>query len=211
MSDFDNARAAGSFANGRVLALQRALLGKGPLRSSACASLAQLRRLGTPGSGSWIQVGNILFDGMPGEDLKRHEQEMMVNAVSCALKLYARHQQGKEGRMALTPPSEGERRKGFGWSCRKIEKDLDKSQGVRRRMQSLESVRDLSGAEFFLRGLIDLMRGKEVQVDYYLLARDLYLIQIPGLRDRVFMEWARDYYAESAVTVEDDSATNGDE
>ena len=194
----DAARSAGAFANGRVLSLQRQFLRGGSASSGARATLARLRKLGTPGGGSWILVGGELFDGLPDEGLSSRDQERMVGAVSCALKLYACHQQGKERPMALEPPAEkgGRRpeRRSFGWSCRHIEFDLEKSQGVRRRMQSLEAASDFIGIEYHLRGLIDLMRAGDVQVDYGLLAHDLYLIQFDTLRDRVLMGWARDYY-----------------
>ena len=39
-----------------------------------------------------------------------------------------------------------------------------------------------------------LMRGADVQIDYGSLARDLYLIQLPSQRGKVFQSWGRDYY-----------------
>lgn len=205
MTVYEAARAAGAFANRKILALQGSFLKEGSASSAARATLAQLRNLGTPGRGSWIQVGALLFEGMPDADLTERDRERMVNAVSCALSLYARHQQAKDNPMALIPPKAAERgsgaRRGFGWSCRQIERDLDQSQGVRRRIQGLEATSDFSGVAYHLRGLIDLMKAKDVPVDYGLLARDLYLVQFPGIRDRVFMDWAREYYK---MQVDDD-------
>ena len=40
------------------------------------------------------------------------------------------------------------------------------------------------------------MRSENVQVDYRVLAEDLYLLQGEGTRESVFMRWSRDYYAD---------------
>ena len=108
--------------------------------------------------------------------------------------------------MAFTGSSEetSARRRSFGWSCRRIEYDKDKAKGVRRRMAAIEGVRDMDGIEHHMRAHIMLMRDRGVRVDYYQLARDLFLLQFPSARGDVFMRWGRDYFATTS-----DEATTG--
>ena len=108
--------------------------------------------------------------------------------------------------MAITssPEEAVARRHSFGWSCRRIEYDKDKAKGVRRRMATIEGMRDMDGIEHHMRALIMLMKDKGVRVDYYQLTRDLFLLQFPSARGDVFMRWGRDYF----TTVSDDATTD---
>lgn len=210
MSDsiYRDASAIGAYVYAKVDRLQHSLLNSGS-DSSARASLARLRRLGSPGGGAWITAGAELFEGLPELGLTAGTEKRMLNAIRASLKLYALHQQSKQQPMALRKVQDqdvaGSLRRSFGWSCRQIEIDLDKADGVLRRMTSLEAAKDFDGMEYVLRGLIQLMRNKEVPVDYYLLARDLYLVQFDSLRDEVFMRWSRDYYARVSHDVDENS------
>lgn len=191
-----DASAIGGYVNGRVLSLQRRFLAGGSSTSSARATLARLRSLGTPGQGAWSIVGGDLFSGMPELGLSARDERRMLRAIAGAMSLYARHQQGSERGVALAPPSKDTslRRRSFGWSCRSIEPKLEDAEGVRRRLQGIEAASDFSGVMYHVRGLVDLMKARGVAADYGLLARDLYLVQFDGARDRVFMTWSRDYY-----------------
>lgn len=217
----DEAEAIARFVTGKILQLQGGR-GKAPTSSSSRATLARLRRLGAPGC-SWMTVGMDLFDGWPeisfhGQCANRSE-EKMTNAIAGALRLYACHQQSKQISMAWLPnDSDGEgirtepRFRSFGWSCWALEPDRDKSDGIRRRMASVEAASDFEGMEHHLRGLVTMMRGKNVKVDYWSLAQDLYLMQFEGSHDGVFIRWARDYYAQKrqADFPSDSVDENGD-
>ena len=196
-SRWSETREIGAYANRKILGLQARFLAGDATGNSARASLAQLRALGTPGRGAWALIGSELFLDLPDFDMSEKNERRMIQAVSGALQLYARHQQGRTRPMAMIP-DQGEqavrRRRSFGWSCRRIEFDLGESQGIRRRMQGMEAASDFDGVMHHARSLIDLMRGAEILVDYGQFARDLYLIQYPDIRDEVFMTWSRDYY-----------------
>lgn len=189
---------------GKITRLQKAYVGKGSDAASARSTLARLRRLGMPGGSAWISVGEDLFDGLLELELSEAEERRAIKAITASLRLYAYHQQSKDHPMAIVKASGEDRaaRKSFGWSCRRIEFDNEKSKGVRRRMAAIEGVSDVEGAEHYLRALIMLMREKDVSVDYYLLTRDLYLMQFPNARGDVFMRWGRDYF----MTASDDAA-----
>ncbi|MBM6868152.1 type I-E CRISPR-associated protein Cse2/CasB [Collinsella tanakaei] len=188
----------GAYVARKVAGLQSALLGTGSATASARGSLARLRRLDKPSGGSWATAGGEIFLGLPELDLSKRDEDRMLRAVKVALKLYALHQQSQQKPMAITKKDDEQNeppfRRSFGWSCRAIEYDLDEASGVVRRMASVEAARDFAGIETCLRGLIQLMRAEDVQVDYCQLGRDLYLLQFDGYRDEVFMRWSRDYY-----------------
>ena len=203
---YERAHEVALFTQRKVVRLQRAYVGKGSDAADARASLARLRRLGMPGGTSWVSVGEDLFEGLLDLNLSEADEKRALRAITAALRLYAYHQQSKDSPMAITRSSEemDVRRRSFGWSCRRIEYDKDKAKGVRRRMAAIEGLRDMDGIEHHMHALIMLMRDKGVCVDYYLLTRDLFLLQFPSARGDVFMRWGRDYF----TTVPDDAATN---
>ena len=205
-SIYNRASKVALFAQRKISRIQHAYVGKGSDAADARASLARLRRLGMPGGTSWISVGEDLFDGFLDLDLSAADEKKALRSIATALRLYAYHQQSKDSPMAIASSAEeaGARRRSFGWSCRRIEYDKDKAKGVRRRMAAIEGVRDMDGIEHHMRALIMLMRDKGVSVDYYQLARDLFLLQFPSARDDVFVRWGRDYF----TTVSDEAATD---
>lgn len=180
----------------------------GYLRDSslARATLARLRRLDTPGGGSWMVVGEELFSDLPFADYPEREQERALLSVKTALKLYAIHQQSKRKPMAVFSSADEPRRGSFGSACHAITfsakgssngspADERGAKGVRRRMAVAEAASDFGGLETALRTLVRQMRAAEVPLNYGTLARDLYLLQHDWAREGVFMEWAKDYYA----------------
>ncbi len=196
-SIYQNANLIGAYVARKVLRLQSAFLGSGSGSADARASLARLRRLDKPSGGAWASAGDELFSGLPDIGASRKDEERMLKTIKASLKLYAVHQQSKQKPMALGPKDADDgsnAHRSFGWSCRQIEPDIDSAAGVVRRLVSVEAARDFAGIENCLRGLIQLMRANDVPVDYYQLARDLYLMQFDGCRDDVFMRWSRDYY-----------------
>lgn len=212
MSDsmYENANLIGSYVSRKIMRLQSALFSSDSGSSDARGALARLRRLDKPSGGAWVSAGSELFSGLPDIGGSKTDDERMLKTVKATLKLYALHQQSKQKPMALNSKDIGGDGKvahrSFGWSCRQIEPDIDSSTGVVRRLASLESAREFAGVENCLRGLVQLMRSKDVPVDYFQLARDLYLLQFDSCRDGVFMRWSRDYYRTYAAY--DESASD---
>ena len=202
-SAYENASAIGRYANQKILQFQKQYLSKGRGASKGRATLARLRRMGTDGCGSWLIAGDELFTDLPDFALDPWEEKRALNAVTAIFRLYAQHQQSESEPMALCKQSEEAKsaapRRSFGWSCWRAgfsadKHGQDKSPGIKRRLASLESAVDFDGIETQLRGLMSIVKSEGVPVDYYLLAQDLYLLQIPSCHDDVFLRWSRDYY-----------------
>lgn len=193
---YDVANMVGEHVNKTIIRLQSGSLNRGPSTSSARASIAKLRRFGMPGSGSWIATGYDVFSGLPDLNLSQRDEKRMINAVAGALRLYAYHQQSNSDSMALLEDKEENRSTSFGWSCARLKLIRpDKESGIQRRLSSIEAASDFNGFEVNARALVTQMKDAGVKIDYFRLARDLYLMQFDGFRSDVFMRWARDYYS----------------
>ena len=205
-------REVGRCVSAKVGRLQRACLqGLAPER----ATMARLRKLDTPGGGSWMVVGEELFSDLPDLGMGKSVEDKALLSIKASLKLYSIHQQSKDHPMAVFPKA-GEGPSGrFGRACRLITfdpkkgEDEDGASGVRRRMASIEAAAgDFNGVEICVRALVRLMRAKDVQLDYGALARDLFLLQFESARERVFLDWARDYYAPVKSMASEDGAAS---
>lgn len=196
----EKAGAVGAFAAGRINRLQAGILTPGPGASAARASLARLRRLGTMADGGWMLVGDQLFENWPedtlGQPIRGDRPTRELLAVQAALRFYGLHQQSKKDRMAMDGRAvePGKYNGAFGWACRRIDENRDPSNGVQRRLACIEGAVDFDGALFQIQGLILRLKSKNIPLDYYTLASDLYLLQFDGYRDAVFARWAKDYY-----------------
>ena len=201
-SAYQNASIVGGYVNRKVLGFQRRYLSNGHDASEGRATLARLRKLGTAG-GSLFAAGSELFADLPDLALDPKEEKRVLNTVMAAFRLYARHQQSESVPMAICEQGDEDARnalrRSFGWSCWKAgsaagKRGQDKAPGIKRRLASLETASDFDGIELQLRGLISIVKTEDVPVDYFLLARDLYLLQIPSCRKDVFLRWSRDFY-----------------
>ena len=187
------------FVNRKVLGLQKSFLSGSP---SSRAALARLRKLDQPGMGSWMTVGNDVFASLPELGTSRIDEEDALRAIKCAMKLFSIHQQSTSVGVAVIPSADDWSAGSFGRACYKISHQSDGDSqgeaGVLRRISMIESASDYEGIEVGLRALVSLMRGKNIQLNYGRLAKEIYFIQKQSARERVFMGWARDYYIPSS-------------
>jgi len=203
-------RAISRYVDSKVLGLQSGYLAG---KASSRATMARLRRLDTAGEASWMSVGEEIFAGLPelsaGEDVERKEME----SVRTALQLYATLQQAKgvpvavggEGRVAGASLAK---------ACRVLVESNrgEGSSGVKRRLASIEAATDFQGVRQGVRTLVRLIRTAKttapIQLDFGLLASDLFELQFDETRGDVFMRWARDFFRfEPSVSTKNEEAT----
>ena len=77
---------------------------------------------------------------------------------------------------------------------------LDEAACVRRRLMAIERANDFDTVLYNVRTLIRLMKSSKtdqlIRLDYWTLAKDLYLLQLPGgWQENVLSRWSQDYFA----------------
>lgn len=211
MSIREASRAIAQCINSKVSTLQSGYLAG---RASSRASLARLRHLGTAGEASWMSVGEELFANLPEFDLGEESERKELESVRAALQLYAILQQSRKNPVARFSGDSGGTGS-FGNACRLyvIASNGDGAPGVKRRLSLIEAATDFSGAMVGVRSLVRLIRDAKVknpiQLDFGLLASDLFEIQFEDTRGDVFMRWARDYYKANPKQDDQDTETDG--
>ncbi|WHT23393.1 type I-E CRISPR-associated protein Cse2/CasB [Crossiella sp. CA-258035] len=178
--------AVGAEVDRRIRSLQQGVLAN---HSAEVAALARLRRaVGTP-AGSVADIHRYtlspVFTGPnPGE--KPTPGEI---AAHTALTLYATHQQSRGKRMH-------QRGHGLGAAVRRLhpQEPTDPPAPVLRRFLTLGTSDSYSELVHHLRGLVQLLRGQDIPVDYGQLAEDLLRWQRPGGAAGVRLRWGRDFY-----------------
>ena len=118
-------------------------------------------------------------------------------AVYTALTLFALHQQGHD------PAQEREymnqENVGLGAAAAKValaDGGDEALERVRRRFNIAATAESMDKLSWHLRGLVQLMSGKSIGLDYARLAGDLYRYQFPSMRSGVRLEWGQDFYRE---------------
>lgn len=120
-------------------------------------------------------------------------------AAHVTLGLFALHQQSKQ------PGSMNQKEWGLGRACRTLKYRRStrgsSEDGVERRFRAALSSDSLTSLAVHLRGLVTLLRGEDIPLDYSRLFWDLSSWRNVGRRDRVALRWAREYFK---VTSEED-------
>lgn len=161
-------------------------------QSAVRASLAQLRRgIGKP-PGSLPELWGEMFSGMQDSLAGVGDQPSRAEwAVYLCLTLFALHQQSKDlSKQAMHQPQNR-----LGLAVRQLIKSPEEEERVKRRFDQVVTADSPEELSHHLRGLIQLLRSKDIPLDYAALAKDLYLMQIPEAKDGVRLRWGRDYYA----------------
>jgi len=112
-------------------------------------------------------------------------------AAYTAITLFALHQQGKSACMHA-----GDERKSLGRAVGELAaQDPDGAKGIKRRLDALMTAVDMTEVAHHARGLIQLLRAAErsIPLSYTQLAVDLFDFQSEYARDKVRLNWGRDY------------------
>ncbi len=162
------------------------------------AALAKLRR----GIGKKLgEMPELLGFVLPEEEISASppQEARIEKALYTALTLYALHQQGIDACVS-TNQAEGEasasRWNSFGHAVRKLWKSTSNQNGVSRRFDQVLTAKDLPELANHARGLISLMKGQQVFLDYPSFAVDLYWFQRLDSRRDVVLRWGKDFYTE---------------
>ncbi|MBN1891899.1 MAG: type I-E CRISPR-associated protein Cse2/CasB [Clostridiales bacterium] len=162
-------------------------------QSESKALLAKLRRGIGKEPGHIPELWGIMMDGLPDTLMgKGADASFSERAIYTALTLFALHQQGKEGCVS-------EDGMALGVALNKlVDIDRERESAINRRFIAAATAGGLAEFSHHLRGLIQIMKAKNITLDYPALAYDLYRFQFPGQRDSVRMRWGRDYYRMSS-------------
>ena len=114
-------------------------------------------------------------------------------AVYIALTMFALHQQGHDPATEFMH-KEGER---LGIAARKLAPTSDDSDDelkrVRARFSKISTSSDMKELSNHLRGMINLLSGKNIRLDYADLAADLYDYAFPDRRAGIRLKWGEDF------------------
>ena len=159
--------------------------------SEAKAMLAKLRRGIGRAPGSMPELWKVTLEGLTETLISKNKGPTRVEwAVHTALTLYALHQQGKDLK-GQCMNREGE---SLGIAVRKLIQNEEDEQRIKRRFDSAATSESIEEFSHHLRGLIQLLKAKDIPLDYTALTEDLFWFQFSDTRDSVRLRWGRDFY-----------------
>lgn len=154
------------------------------------AALAELRRGVGKRPGDVPQLWGYFLQDMPEEFFGDKEPSKAEWAVYTSLTLFALHQQGKD------PKSDTMNKEGysFGTAVNKLVHNEDERERVARRFYAAATASSMEELSHHMRGIIQLLRGEGIPLDYPMLAADLYRYQFSSLVSNVRLKWGQDFY-----------------
>ncbi|MBL3670137.1 type I-E CRISPR-associated protein Cse2/CasB [Streptomyces sp. M2CJ-2] len=180
----------------RIDDLQREYLAD---RSLAVAALARLRRGAGRDAGQlpdlWalIDTGSLHYTPDGARPMSESELVRAEDALHVALTLYALHQQSRS--TGMHQADRPDRRRGLGAAVRRMMKPGEIDEPVHKRLVRAGTAPDLTTLAQRLREIVVLLRREGFELDYALLAGQLYTWQRPGGVDAVRREWGRSFHA----------------
>lgn len=154
------------------------------------AALAELRRGVGKRPGDVPQLWGYFLQDMPEEFFGDKEPSKAEWAVYTSLTLFALHQQGKDPKLD-TMNKEGY---SFGTAVNKLVHNEDERERVARRFYAAATASSMEELSHHMRGIIQLLRGEGIPLDYPMLAADLYRYQFSSLVSNVRLKWGQDFY-----------------
>jgi len=160
--------------------------------SYARASLAKLRRGIGKNPGSLPDIWEHTLEGLPEEFLSKTGEPTYAEwATYLAITLFALHQQGKD--WDKKPMSVSGQK--IGEAVRKYApKDDPSEEAVKRRFDAAVTSDSPEELAHHLRVIVQLLKSKDIPLDYPQLAEDLFRFQFPESRDGVRLSWGQSYY-----------------
>ena len=158
--------------------------------SSFRSTLAHLRRGVGRAPGDVPELWGFFLDGMPKDWMGSREPSRAEWAIYTALTLFALHQQGRD------PQAAWMNQKGafLGKSIAQLIEPGEEDSRVARRFYALVTASSMEELAYHMRGLVQLLRSKDIPLDYPALAEDLYWYQNPNSVARIRLQWGREFY-----------------
>lgn len=156
------------------------------------AALANLRRGVGRKPGEMPQLyGEFLMDMPKTMYSKGNEPSHAEWAVYMAVTLYALHQQSKDVRENNMNRGEDS----LGAAASKLATDNDDRERIWRRFYVMAASEDMQEMSYRLRGLIQLLRDKDIPLDYPRLAEDLFWYQCSReSAESVRLKWGENFF-----------------
>ena len=190
----------------QINALQNGILSDS--KAWAGASLAKLRRAAGKMPGESPDVWGLEFEDLPQELFGRgNEPSRGEWAVHLALTLYAVHQQSQSLPMHVASDFKHHDYRGMGTAVRRlaatgIGEKLESGE-MPRRFSAMVTSESIEEASHYARQLIHQLRGAGIPLDYVTFSGQLFDFQNPYTRDRVRLEWAREFSRNPRMTDEE--------
>ena len=176
----------GAYVRARVSGLAAGYLAD---RSKDVAALAALRNAAGRPIGASPQALQWTIAGLPddvavgGADPSSEEL-----ATHAAITLFAVHQQSNRAGSAHRS------NRSIGHAVARLHGKGDNREGVQRRFDALGTATDWEEIVRHARGLIQMLRGADIPLDYGVFAEDLAALADPRHADGVRLRWGRDFY-----------------
>ena len=161
--------------------------------------LAELRRGIGKKPGEIPQLWGYFLEFMPENFFGYKKPSRAEWAIYTALTLYALHQQGKSLETDIMY-QEGQT---FGKSVAALVHSEDDKARVLRRFNTIATSGSIEEAVYYLRGMIQLLRGEDIGLDYPVLASDIFLYQFPEFSSQIRLRWGQDFYGNLMKEKED--------
>ena len=164
--------------------------------SSGKAILANLWRGIGHEPGELPQLFGIILLDMPEEFISENGIATKEEGVCyTTLTLYALHQQGYD---IKSMPMHTKEKFSIGAAMRSLastyEGDSNAEQRMLQRIRTLSTAVDMKEMAYHLRGIIQLLKSKGIQLNYEMMAGDLYEMQFSERKNQVCLRWGQDFY-----------------
>ena len=166
--------------------------------AAARGDLANLRHGVGRFPGELPSLWGMLFAGLPEEMLGRYGEPSKEEwAIYSAMTLYALHQQGRDPRndSVLSKGKDVSLGRAAARLAAKLGGDTASRERVGRRFYQVALAPDIAAMAYYLRGFIQILRAEGVDLDYPMLAKDLYQYQFNEGPRAVRLRWGQDFYA----------------
>lgn len=162
-----------NLVRGRVASLQYPLLAGDHTQSAAQATLARLRRCQAGAVGANPEVWEITLSGIPDDLMGRSDAPSPAEmAIHAAMVLYAHHQQSQHEPMHVAGVGLGAAVRRLAVARAQGDNEFDSS--VISKFHQVALAPEWEGRMHHLSGLISLLRGEAIALDYGVLAADLW-------------------------------------